>query len=52
MEGHGVMYYNYGGRYEGYWVSNMREGHGVEYYEDGSVERKGIWKEDKFVESK
>ncbi len=50
--GHGVIYFVNGDRYEGYFVNDKKEGHGVEYNKDGTVKRKGEWKEDEFVESK
>ncbi len=52
MEGHGVYYWDNGDRYEGYLVNDKKEGNGVEYNKDGTVKRKGEWKEDEFVESK
>ncbi len=36
LEGHGVLYYEFGDRYEGNWVNGNKEGHGVYYFVRGS----------------
>jgi hypothetical protein len=51
-EGHGILKYVNGKRYEGNFVKDKKEGDGVEYNKDGTIKRKGEWKEGKFVGTK
>jgi hypothetical protein len=52
INGKGVYTWANGNRFEGVWVNGVRNGAGTFYAPNGSVLQNGIWKDDKFVESR